>query len=206
MDTATIVLGIGVLISLVLGLINFLWGPAILARREKVTVVNSEVYPEFLSKGARVDTRLGMGPLFIKNPALSIEASCELVLTRGQKEIEVKEVELKFDRVTSDKLKAYFQIPHQNRIYLLGEPTKVNVLLPVKKSVQFSAERLFDCTEEFQTQYDKMGSGSYPEFIQPLLDKLETKYQICWTRYDGQRVCWKFPQKWWRNLGKRLWG
>jgi hypothetical protein len=205
MDTATIILGIGVLISLVLGVIN------LLARREKVAVVNSQVYLEFLPKGTSVDGPGGY-KISLNYAALSIEASCELVLTRGEKELEVKEVEVILDKKTCENLKRYFRIPLHNRLQLYhinayeGEPLPQPIVLETKKTLRFKRIIPFDCTDEFETEYEKMEGGSYPEFVQPLLDELETKYHICWTRYDGKRLCWRFPQKWWRNLGKRLWG
>ncbi len=111
MDTATIVLGIGVLISLVLGVIN------LLARREKVAVVNSKVYPQFLPKGTWLD-RPGGESIYLNYAELSIEAACELVLTSREKELEVKEVEVILDKKACKSLRRYFHIPLRNRLQL----------------------------------------------------------------------------------------
>ena len=211
MDIQIIALWIGLFITFVLGLINFLWGPAILARRDKVAVVNSEVYPEFLRKGTRERTH-GGDIITLVCDVLSIEVTCELVLTRGEKELEVKEVEVILDKRACEGLRRYFCFPLRNRLSLqqvddYGEELLLPpILLAPKKTVRFKRRIPLDCTDEFEKEYEKMESGSYPGFIRLLLDELETKYQICWTRYDGKRLCWKFPQKWWRNLGKRLWG
>jgi len=206
MDTATIILGIGVLVSLVLGVIN------LLARREKVEVVNSEVYPEFLPKGTRIDRPSGES-VFLHNYAeLSMEVSCELVLICGEKELEVKEVEVVLDKKVCESLRRYFHLPLRNRLQLQRVNVYEESLLPhpillvPKKAVRFRREIYLNCTDEFAKDYEKMEGGSRPDFIQSLLDKLETKYQICWTRYDNKKLCWSFPKKWWRNVGKRLWG
>ena len=204
MDWQTIILAIGVLISLVLGVIN------LLARREKVAIVNPEVYAEFLSKGTRENTYGGI--LTLSNHIVSIEARCELVLTSEEKEVEVKEVEVILDNKTCRSLRRYFHTPLRNRLKLShtnayeGKPLPQPIVLEYKKTVQFKRKIPLNCTAAFEAELEKMESGSYPDFIQPFLDNLETKYQICWTRYDGKRSCWKFPDKWWRNLGKKLLG
>jgi len=199
MAIETILLGSGVVISLVLGIFN------LLRSREKVAIVRSEVYPAFFCKGTRVDTKLGDESYFIHNAALSLEVCCELVLVSGHAEIEVREVELKLDKFACDKLKVYFELPHFNRLFLYAEPMNApSSLLKIKKPIRFAAERLFESTEKFRSQYGEYHST--PELIQPLFDKLENKYEICWTRYDDKKLCWKFPDKWWCNIGKRLWG
>ena len=213
MDIQIIALWIGLAITLVLGLVNFLWGPAILARREKIAVVRPEVYPEFLPPGTSM-RRIGGESIALIHAQLSIEARCELVLIRGEKESEVRDVEVILHEVTCNQLRRYFNLPRRNRLYLdpieitdiSTEVVLTRAILQPKKPMRFEDKVYLDCTDEFKKEYEKMGRGSYPEFIQPLLDELETKYQICWTRYDGKELCRHFPDKWWRNLGKRLWG
>jgi len=211
MDVQIIGLWVGLAITFLLGLINFLWGPAILARREKVAIVNPKVYVFFLSKATRQRTSENIVALQCECDALSIDASCELVLTQGEKELEVKEVELILDEKACKGLERYFHLSHRNRLNLEqttdyeGEISVTPILLSTKKTARFKSEISFDCTDEFEREHDKIGVDSYPEFIQHLLDELATKYQICWTRYDGKRLCWHFPDKWWRNLGKKLW-
>jgi hypothetical protein len=213
MDMQIIGLWIGLAITFLLGLINFLWGPAILTRREKVAIVNPKVYVSFLSKSERRRTSEDIVALQCECDALSIDASCELVLTQGERELELKEVEAILDEKACKGLGRYFHLPHSNSFYL-AQITDVDEiqspftpsLLSTKQTVFFKGETSFDCTDEFEREHEKIGADSYPEFIRPLLDKLRTEYQICWTRYDGKRLCWRFPDKWWRNLGKKLWG
>ncbi len=117
MDIQIIALWIGLFITFVLSLINFLWGPAILARRDKVAVVNSEVYPEFLRKGTKERTR-GGDVITLVCDVLSVEVTCELVLTHGKQELEVKEVEAILDKKTCQRLRRYFHLPLRNSLQL----------------------------------------------------------------------------------------
>ena len=210
MDVQIIGLLIGLVITFVLGLVNFLWGPAILARREKVAVVNSTVNTFFLPQGVE-STGYYMKPGVIENHTLQIVVECTLVLTGGEKETEVMDVQIRLHKETYEEVKKYFRIPSLNKFFLhtyASDPKdrEFGAVLEPKKRVYFAVGRLFECTDEFEKEYEKIEGGSYPEFVQPLLDELKTRYHICWTRYDGKETCWKFPDKWWRNLGKKLWG
>ena len=192
-----------------LGLANFIYW-AWWSKRDKVAVVNSEVYPEFLPKDTWTNRPDGF-KVFLNYAELSVEVSCELVLTRGEK-LEVKEVEVILDKKTCESLKRYFRFPLRNRLQLYhvnaceGEPLLQAIALEAKKALPFKRIIPINCTDEFEKECEKMEGGSCPEFIQPLLDELATKYQIYWTRYDRRRFCWRFPNRWWRNLGKKLWG
>ncbi len=206
MSTEMILGAIGTL----LGVANFVYW-AWLSKREKVAVVIHPGYVGFVHKG---EEAIGPGQKLttVNKHSLHIYVSCALVLTSGETELEVMEVEIQLHKETCEELRKYFQIPTHNRFYLYKYELDSNgyrnlgTVLQPKKPVDFTEDRLFECTAEFEEEYDKIKNGSHPEFIQPLLDELETKYQICWTRYDGKELCWKFPKKWWRNLGKRLWG
>ena len=199
--------GIGTL----LGVANFAYW-AWWAKRDKIAIVNSEVYPEFLHTGSWIDNPDG-ARIFLHNYAeLSMEVSCELVLTCGEKELEVREVEVVLDKKVCESLIRYFFIPRRNRLQLRyinvyeENPVPQPILLVPKKAVRFKREIRLNCTDEFAKDYEKLEGGFCPEFIKALLDELEIKYQICWERYDGKRLCWRFPDRWWRNLGKKLWG
>ena len=208
-----IALWIGLFITFVLGLVNLLWGPAILTRREKVAIVDHHVYAEFLPKGTWLD-RPGGESIFLNYPELSIEASCGLVLTSEDKKLRIREAEVMLDKKAFTSLRRYFQLLFRNRLQLYHantyeeelSPQPISLELEPQKTMWFRRTISINCTDEFGKEYGKMEGGSYLEFVQPLLDELETKYQICWTRYDGKVLCWKFPERWWRNLGKKLWG
>lgn len=194
-------------IGTALGIANFFYW-AWWAKRDKVAVAIHESWANFVPKG---DEEIGPGGklIILNNHFLHIYVSCTLVLTSGEKEIEVRGVEIKLDKVTCEKLKRYFRLPNGNGFPLhkyAPDPRngELEAVLQPKKSVDFTEDRLFECTDKFKEEYEKLGSGSSPQFIEPLLEQLGHKYQICWTRYDGKVLCWKFPQTWWRNLGKRL--
>jgi hypothetical protein len=200
----------GLFITFVLGLINFLWGPAILSRREKIAILNPIFLAFFLSKETRQKASEGI-IAECECDALGVKAGCELVLIKGERKLEIKEVEVILNEKACRGLERYFYLPYDNRFYLAqtadykeAQSPFTPSLLSTKQAVSFEGEESFDCTDDFERERDKIGIDSYPEFIQPSLDKLKAKYQICWTRYDGKRIFWRFPDKWWRNLGKKI--
>ena len=226
MDIQIIALWVGFAITFLLGLINFLWGPAILARREKVAIVNPEVYIYFLPKGVRSVGDFKK-PTGIKNHALQIIVVCTLVLTSGEKEIGADSVYFNLNNTVYKRLKEYFRPLYAAPSYRLSFPLSTwapeiedrepMAVLQRKKPTQFVGERFVPSTDKFDEKYENLGIQPYPEgsqpeefieapdFAKPIVDELWTKYEISWTRYDGKEICWRFPDKWWRNLGKKLW-
>jgi hypothetical protein len=213
MDVQIILLWIGLSITFALGLINFLWGPAILTRREKVAIVNPEVYTFFVPKDMRQKASEGIIALQYECDAVQVEVSCELVLIQGEGKLEVKAVELMLDEQVLKGLENYLHPPDPDSLRLnqitdneAEEILVTPILLSTKQSLRFHGGLYLDCTDGFEKARDKIGLDSYPKFIQGILDKVRSEYQICWTRYDGKRICWRFPDRWWRNLGKKIWG
>lgn len=209
MDTATtwaIVIGS---LGFALGVLNFVYW-AWWAKRDRVAIVIDWSLADFVPKG---EETIGRDQKLVTatDHCLHIYVGCALVLTRGQNEIEVRGVEVRLHKPTCEKLKKYFRLPTSNRFLLhtyAGDPAdrELGTVLQPKKSVDFTEDHLFQCTDEFKEQYENVGSGTCPDFIELLVERLGTEYQICWTRYDGKTLCWRFPQKWYRNLGKRIWG
>lgn len=212
-------------IGTLLGVANFVYW-AWLAKRDKVAIVTHDSWANFVPKGKK---EIGEGGpkgelITVNNHSLHIYISCALVLTRGETEIEALEVEVKLHKKTCEELKKYFRIPNHNGLILYRYELDtegyraLSTILQPKKPVDFTEDRLFECTDKFEEKCKTLGFNLYPEtddygeytvppdFIKPLLEQLGHKYQICWTRYDGKKVCWHFPDKWWRNLGKKLWG
>ncbi len=210
MDIQIIGLWVGFAITFLLGLINFLWGPAILTRREKVLIVNPEVCAEFWVKGTL--NRSHGYTIALSEHSVLIDARCELLLKSMGMKLGVKEVKVILDEEACKSIKRYFQTPSKNRVHLnyinAGGETPItrtaNATLEPKQPLNFQSETFLSCTDKFNQEYEQIGSDANPKFIQPLLDRLENNYRICWTRYDGKEVCWRFPDKWWRNLGKKL--
>jgi len=215
------------IIGTVLGVANFVYW-AWWAKRDKVAILINEryqgfpTYANFVPKGKEE-----IGPneesVTVDNHSLHIHVGCALVLTSGDKELEVMGVLIRLHKETSEKLKKYFRLPPGNCFSLhryAPDPKdrELGVVLEPKKYVDFTEDRLFECTDKFEERCKQLGFDLYPqtddygeytvppEFIKPLLEQLRYKFELCWTRYDGKELCWKFPQKLWRNLGKRLWG
>ncbi len=218
-------------IGAALGIANFVYW-AWLARRERVVIVNPEVYTYFLPKGVQRVLE-DKKPDGINNHALQIGVVCALALTNGEKEIEVNEVDFKLEKDVYKRLKEYFPTPFQryhesDPSYVLSfhlstyainkEDRHLGASLQPKKSVDFTGVYFLESTQKFDNEYETLGIAPYPdgsepeefiespEFVKPILEELRTNYQICWTRYDGKELCWRFPNRWWRNLGKKLWG
>ena len=90
-------------------------------------------------------------------------------------------------------------------LYAESENT-VSVVLTSKKPVRFAAERLFECTDEFINKYGNKGQVECPKDIENLIHELENGYIFNYIRYDGKILSWHFPDKWYHNLGKKIWG
>ena len=191
MDTQFLAIWIGLFITFLLGLINLLWGPAILKSREKVIIAIDGVFADYSPKENN----------------LELNICCSLVLTCGDKELQVVDVSVLFDRKAYKNLRQFFNLPHRERLALYPDNTSEenesrlrrtpSTLLEPKKLVNFSRKIFFEKSSNSKVEL--------PD-IQPYLDQLESKYNICWRRYDLKKVCWRFPNRWWRNLGKKLWG
>ena len=208
----------GPVLAVVISFVLYIW-----SRREKVAIVIHDSYATFALKGTK-EIGPGQKLITVNNHSLHIYVSCALVLTSGEKEIEVMGVEIKLHKETCEELKKYFLVPHGNRFSIYKYETgpegykELGAILQPKKPVDFTEDRLFECTDNFEERCENEGFDFYsetddygeygipPDFIKPLLEQLRYKYQICWTRYDGETICWGFPQRWWRNLGRRLWG
>ena len=143
---------------------------------------------------------------------LSIEARCDLVLTSGPQELAVTGVEVILDKAACERLRKHFHPLFSNRLRLPNvdpvtvRPPEYTGILKLKKPEHFENKVWRDCTDDFEKIYEEARNGPLPSFIEPLMAALEEKYQICWTRYDGKRLCWFFPDKLYRNLGKKIWG
>ena len=189
-----------------LGIANFVYW-SWWAKRDKVEVVAPAVYADFLPRGAQENFPLG--DVTLACAVIAVEASCELVLKSGDQELEVKSVEVFLDKKTCNKLSKYFESNRRSRFCLYpvdDNNKKIPMLLTPKRSVIFQNKIPIDCTDEFEKEFGNLDFHPCQNMLQPMVDELESKYGICWTRYDDKKVCWRFPNRWWRNLGKKLWG
>ena len=189
MDIPLLAIWIGLTVTFILGLINLLWGPAILKNREKVIITDNDVFADYSPK----------------DKGLELWASCSLVLASGDRGFQVVDVMITFDRKACDNLKGFFNLPRKGRLRLYPENEESNQEWR-RASAFLEPGKLISFHRKIFIDESKGAKIEAPRDIQPYLDQIEAKYDICWTRYDGKKVCWKFPNKWRRNLGKKLWG
>lgn len=198
-------------IGTVLGIVNiFYWAWWI--RRDRIIVVNAEVYPEFIPNGSWVDAPDGSRIMLHNYAELSLELKCELVLMRGHNEIDLRKVEVVFDKTILKNLKRYFTIPFRDNVHIELYPPNNHereyqfISIFLKKTAFFQRKLFFNCSEGFLEEIQEREKGYRPESLQDLLDEMAGKYQVIWTRCDGSRSRWKVPDRWYRNLGNKTWG
>ncbi|MFH1662516.1 MAG: hypothetical protein ABH934_01135 [Chloroflexota bacterium] len=118
-----------------LGLANFIYW-AWWSKRERIKIVNPVCCIWFMHKGeGKVNVRDKC--IELKNHAIMFAVECNLVMTSGDKEIEIKGVYFDIDKESCETLNKYFDFPSWGRLSLsyLGnwdEPNKDITLYPKK--------------------------------------------------------------------------
>jgi hypothetical protein len=199
----TIILGAGVVISLILGVIN------LLARREKISVLEHNIHTNILAPSEHF---LSLSGQMISSGkiTLSITISCTIILLKGQ-DTEIRDAVVSFNEDVYSQLGIYFKMPLLNRISLNIEESYTRdstfepILLQSRKSVFLVNKLQITSMPSFEKAYAENDTTQIMMKIRTLLQRLSSKYKISWVRYDGKAICWKFPDRWWRNLGKKLW-
>jgi hypothetical protein len=199
----TIILGAGVVISLILGVIN------LLARREKISVLEHNIHTNILAPSEHF---LSLSGQMISSGkiTLSITISCTIILLKGQ-DTEIRDAVVSFNEDVYSQLGIYFKMPLLNRISLNIEESYTRdstfepILLQSRKSVFLVNKLQITSMPSFEKAYAENDTTQIMMKIRTLLQRLSSKYKISWVRYDGKAICWKFPERWWRNLGKKLW-
>ncbi len=199
-----------------LGIANFIYW-VWWSKRERIKVINPGCYVWFFPKGTEDINHKGQR-IKLKEHSLKLAVDCSLIMTGGDKEIEIKGVYFEINKEPYETLNRYFNIPFERMIlpYDLGEPYKNKVLYP-KQSIQLGNERVFSgkpvldelCNKECypeQPEEDDMYCYKPPDFLKHTLDEISYNYKIIFYRYDDKMISWKFPDKWWRNLGKKILG
>ena len=199
-----------------LGVANFIYW-AWWSKREKIKLVNPAFCVWFMHRGAG-KVSVGDKNVELENHSLMLAADCNIVMTSGDKEMEIKGVYLDIEEQPYEMLNQYFVVPR--RLCLESgtwdEPIRTEILYP-KKSIFLTNERIFParevfedlCNEEKYPEQPERDDDYYyrpPDFLKRVLDKAHSNYKICFYRYDDKMISWRFPNKWWRNLGKKLWG
>ena len=125
-----------------LGVVNFIYW-AWWSKRERIKIVNPMCCVWFIHKGAgKVNVRDKY--IELKNHSLMFVVDCNLVMTKGDKEIEIKGIYFDIDEKPYEILRKYFSIarslPLESGTW--DEPIRTVVLYP-KKSIAFSKEHVF---------------------------------------------------------------
>ncbi len=198
MDAEIIVLSIGVFISLVLGVVNFLW--AWLAKKEKVIIRDPRIKVRVIE-----DTDLKDVTEQLK---LSIDASFKLVCTRGEDVFfEFEPAYLQLNRRLCRQLDKYFLMPPEGRITKWGTQFIGLWDGKLKKGdpVSFLTWEHFRSQESLIKLREESG-GRLPVKVDENLKRLEAKYKICWKSGKGKVHSYKLPQKWWHKfVPERIW-
>ncbi len=201
MSIEVILVGIGIL----LGLVYFIYW-AWWSKREKIVVISSDVFAFLETKNSvQKSTAAVSSP---EAHILRLSSGCDLVLVKGEHEIKILGVKVEFDEKIYEKLSAYFELGRWNYLQLVTYNSSEKfddpeTLLRPKVPVSFNGKSSFEANSKFDKEFSKLGDSP----IESLLKQFnKSNYQLCLLRYDGKELCWRFPDKWWRNLGKKLWG
>ena len=199
-----------------LGIANFIYW-VWWAKRERIKVVNPTCCVWFFPKGTE-DINYKNQRIELKEHSLRLAVDCNLVMAGGDKEIEIKGAYFEIDKKPYEILNQYFNIPARRMTlpYDLDEPLK-NIILYPKKSIPLGNERIFTgkdildelCAKDNYPEKPEEDDKYYykpPDFLKNTLDETSANYKIIFYRYDDKMISWKFPEKWWRNLGKKLLG
>ena len=159
------------LVSLLLGVINILWGPNILGRRPKVVVLK-DPYLDF----DLIPERDAVGSVRLTN--LKIRAHFKLVRTRGDKDLLVTEAYLRLNEQLHKQFKRYFPPNFPYLRFKIPKPVKLQLNEPCSFEYEIElagtelGSRLFDLPQE-KRKFDEIAS------------KMEEEYEICWKYADG---------------------
>ncbi|MFC2072177.1 hypothetical protein ACFLUU_05640 [Chloroflexota bacterium] len=192
-----------------LGVANFVYW-VWWAKREKVTVLEHSVYARILTPGEHFLSLSGQ-TISSGKITLSITISCLIILLKGQ-DTEIRDTRVKFNEDVYAQLGNYFQMPLSNRISLNIEESYTRgsefdpISLQLRKSVFLVNKLQITSMPSFEKAYAEGDITHSMMQVSTLLQKLSSEYNISWVKYDGKDICWYFPDRWRRNLGKKLWG
>ena len=199
MDIQIIALWIGLFITFVLGLVNFLWGPAILARREKVIIRKPKLNVS-VEEGDWIDIR----------------SSFKLVRTRGEQDLYLESAYLRLSKAMCKELEPYCEISSKGRIYWSepsrepgfdkGEHKRLKINEPKEFKIFHGIQFGVFTEPDGEQSFILTGYRSMLRKLKEKVRKLEPKYEIVWIDAKGRKWRYRLPQKWWNKfLPERLW-
>ena len=173
MDRQIIALWIGLFITFGLGLVNLLWGPAILARREKVKIsVPKPIYATHMH-----------------DRVLRVFCSVSFRRLGGEKVRNVDQIRLKPDAQTYHKLQKYFSLPNEGVIII----TEL-LDLPRGETVS-SGQRHQPIHPEYSAVVETKGSEKWQEASQLASELSKKAFHVCLVWEDGGKTKWKMIKR-----------
>jgi len=170
-DIQIIALWIGLFITFGLGLVNLLWGPAILARREKVKI--SVPRPNYAT---HMDDRV-----------LRVFCSVSFRRLGGEKVRSVNQICLKPDAQIYQELKKYFNLPKEGVIIIseLLDLPRGEIVSSGQRDVPIHPEYSYSGVEETK------GSEKWKIASQLASELGKKAFHVCLVWEDGGKTKWK---------------
>ena len=203
MDMQIILLWIGLFITFVLGLVNFLYGGGILSRRDRVSVREGEVDTGMVLH--RKDT----------TPYLWVKGSFKLVRISGDRDLYLESAYIQLDEMVCEKLSQHIVLPPDNRVYWgeryheIGSNSYESRRLKANEPKKFKIRENFiiqDSLIKMREKEEREGRAiESPEITDNLL-RIKSKFKIVWKDSRGKEWQHRFPTKWYNKfLPERLW-
>ena len=202
MDIQIIALWIGLFITFVLGLINFLWGPAILARRDKVIIREPRIYTSIVEKDPQKNTSDLNNVKWI-----AIQSRFKLVRTKGEQDLYLESTYLKLNKALCKKLSPYFEIPLGCRIHWSPPVSEIAYNEAQHIKLKANEPREFDIygglklksvpQEQVDTDKEINKKQNTLVNLEEKVKELETEYEIVWIDGRGKKWRYKLPIRGW---------
>ena len=196
MDVQIIGLWVGLAITFVLGLINFLWGGGVLSRRSKVSV-----------REAEVDTGMVLQRKNEK-PSLWVKGKFKLVRTSGDQDLYVESAYIELNKEACKKLDQYILLPPDNRVYwsesyrVIVSDTTEQKILRINEPRDFSILENFELLDSLVKIFEEEElerKVTRPEITENIM-RLRSKFKIAWKDGRGREWQYRYPRKWWNIL------
>jgi hypothetical protein len=169
MGWQNIALWIGLFITFGLGLVNLLWGPAILARREKVKI--SVPRPNYATN--------------MHDSVLRVFCGVSFRRLGGEKVRNVDQICLKPDAQIYQELNKYFNLPKDGVI-------RISELLELPQGeIVSSGQRHEPIHPEYSAVEETKGSEKWEKASQLALELGKKAFHVCLIWEDGGKTKWK---------------
>ena len=169
MDMQIIGLWIGLAITFILGLINFLWGGGILTRREKVKI--SIPRPTYAPH--------------MHDRVLRVFCSVSFRRLGGEKVRNVDQIRLKPDAQTYQELQQYFSLPEDGVIRISGR------ISLARGATVSSSHAVGAFRPEYNALMNTNDTEKWKEANQLVSELKQKAFHVCLVWEDGGKTNWK---------------